>query len=229
MTIYFLGANDRVKIGFTDGHAQQRLSQLQTGSAYPLRLLGQILGASMKEEQRLHFCFSEFRIPDAPREWFYLTQKIDDFITKFAEPTTETACAPVDAETPEEGPEPKVPSIRSRQLDRTESSWLSSLISNFVFDMFTLHHLDEDPLCVDDILKAWHLYNKDPGLIPPNETYSGEQIAKEFSRRLIKDFGVNYSPYHQDPNWKVMKFFGIKFRDRARSGRTFVDEVLKKL
>jgi len=85
MTIYFCSqGHDRIKIGYTsDTDPQKRKKGMQTGSGYPLVCLG-VMPGDPEFEQMLHYCFSEYNIPDVGREWFWLVQKIRDFIEKFA-------------------------------------------------------------------------------------------------------------------------------------------------
>lgn len=64
--VYFIQADDRVKIGFAADVAA-RLAQLQTASATPLQLLAVISGVSMPVERRLHRFFAAQR---KRGEWF---------------------------------------------------------------------------------------------------------------------------------------------------------------
>jgi len=83
--IYFaeaIGA-DRIKIGFTSRNsARARVSSLQTGCPFPIRLLGHIVG-TMATETHLHDKFGSFRVmPNA--EWFHATAPLRDFIGRVA-------------------------------------------------------------------------------------------------------------------------------------------------
>lgn len=75
--VYFVQAGDTVKIGYS-ADVSKRMSQLQTGSGFPLRLLLMIEHDNPRElEQKLHEEFCAHRLEG---EWFRLDQKIKDFI-----------------------------------------------------------------------------------------------------------------------------------------------------
>lgn len=67
--VYFIQAQHRVKIGFTND-VVARIAQLQTGSAHPLQLLAILPNVSITVERRLHRFFAEYRVQG---EWFQLT------------------------------------------------------------------------------------------------------------------------------------------------------------
>lgn len=66
--VYFIQADEGgpIKIGFTADDPKRRLSQLQTGNASTLKLLGSIKGTAARERQ-FHAELSEFRLQG---EWF---------------------------------------------------------------------------------------------------------------------------------------------------------------
>lgn len=66
--VYFIQADENgpIKIGFTADDPKRRLSQLQTGNASALKLLGAINGTSSQEKQ-FHADLSEWRLQG---EWF---------------------------------------------------------------------------------------------------------------------------------------------------------------
>ncbi len=66
--VYFIHADEDgpIKIGFTSDDPMRRLSQLQTGNAATLKLLGSIKGTSAREKQ-FHSELSEWRLQG---EWF---------------------------------------------------------------------------------------------------------------------------------------------------------------
>jgi hypothetical protein len=57
--VYFIADGEHVKIGFTQEAPERRLSQLQTGNARKLSLLGTI-AAGRDEEKRLHAHFAPY-------------------------------------------------------------------------------------------------------------------------------------------------------------------------
>lgn len=72
--IYFIQntRNGLVKIGFTNGDPKDRLSNLQVGSADPLKLLGSLPGDKTFEAM-LHRRFKYLR---RSGEWFTITEKV---------------------------------------------------------------------------------------------------------------------------------------------------------
>lgn len=76
--IYVIGCNEFVKIGIA-GNVRKRLSELQVGNPYPLRLYGHWkAGEAVKEEAALHALLS----PHQERgEWFKLPKAMMDRIT----------------------------------------------------------------------------------------------------------------------------------------------------
>lgn len=66
--VYFIQADENgpIKIGFTADDPKRRLSQLQTGNASALKLLGAIKGTAVQERQ-FHTALSEWRLQG---EWF---------------------------------------------------------------------------------------------------------------------------------------------------------------
>lgn len=81
-TIYFVQAGDteRIKIGFTQWTAEQRLRRLQVGSSEKLKLLTAIPG-TVKEERALH---RKFAADNVGGEWFILSKDITAFIASSA-------------------------------------------------------------------------------------------------------------------------------------------------
>lgn len=86
MTVYFyIQADDRVKIGYTSSpSSSKRKRELQTGSGFPLILAGELPDGTPIDEVRLHFHFSQYNIPGAGREWFWLVPPIQKYINTFA-------------------------------------------------------------------------------------------------------------------------------------------------
>ena len=78
--IYFIGAKDKIKIGYTKNSIEKRLKQLQTGNDETLVLLGYIRGG-LDEEKMLHKQFSNYRIRKNG-EWFEPSAEIIDYINK---------------------------------------------------------------------------------------------------------------------------------------------------
>lgn len=76
--VYFIEAVGAglVKIGFTDGDPAERLRQLQTGSAHPLRLRATIRG-DMETEKATHRRFAHLRTGG---EWFTLAVEVEVFM-----------------------------------------------------------------------------------------------------------------------------------------------------
>lgn len=75
--VYFAGAGDRIKIGWSRQVAQ-RLAQLQTGNAAAIQLLGVLPGARSKE-RALHARFAAARVSG---EWFEATPELLAYITE---------------------------------------------------------------------------------------------------------------------------------------------------
>lgn len=73
--VYFIEAVGAglVKIGFTDGDPMDRLRQLQTGSAHPLRLRHSTTGTQARERS-LHLHFAHLR---ESGEWFRLAVEVE--------------------------------------------------------------------------------------------------------------------------------------------------------
>ena len=72
--IYFIRSGKKVpiKIGYTDGDADQRLASLQTGNPFELNLLGCISG-DMERERLIHKKFEDYRVRG---EWFRATSEL---------------------------------------------------------------------------------------------------------------------------------------------------------
>lgn len=70
-----------MKIGFTRRDADQRIADLQTGSADPIRLLLEIPGTPVLERE-LHARFAHHRLKG---EWFSLDGDLADYIRTLAE------------------------------------------------------------------------------------------------------------------------------------------------
>jgi hypothetical protein len=73
--IYFIKADDRVKIGFSHDPLK-RMKELQTGQHRSLRLMGVIEG-SLGDEKALHKRFAQYRTRG---EWFRLSEEVIGFI-----------------------------------------------------------------------------------------------------------------------------------------------------
>lgn len=69
--VYLLKSGDRYKIGYAV-NVENRLSQLRTGSPYPIELI-HAFPADREEERRLHKWYAEYR---RHGEWFELPDKI---------------------------------------------------------------------------------------------------------------------------------------------------------
>ncbi len=63
-----------IKIGFTTQKPEKRLANLQTGSAYPLRIVGLLKG---NKESKLHQKFSDIRVKG---EWYKNNEELVDYI-----------------------------------------------------------------------------------------------------------------------------------------------------
>ncbi len=74
--IYFISNSQAIKIGYTEGNVNTRLSALQTGSHEKLRLAGVMIGG-LEKEAELHRRFSGSRLVG---EWFSITNDLDEFI-----------------------------------------------------------------------------------------------------------------------------------------------------
>jgi hypothetical protein len=80
--VYFAEAvgQERIKIGRAD-NPEARVTQLQTGSAVELRLLGVVAGPSSLEAE-LHAAFANDRIQG---EWFHATAELREYISRVAQ------------------------------------------------------------------------------------------------------------------------------------------------
>lgn len=76
-TLYFVGCDDHVKIGVTNGPVEQRMRSLATAQHRELVLLAKIEDAERKLEKELHQRFAAHR---ARGEWFKITPEIQSFI-----------------------------------------------------------------------------------------------------------------------------------------------------
>ena len=74
--IYFLKANDRIKIGFANDPSQ-RIPSIQTSSPFDLEVL-LIIEGNYDKERELHQKFQEFR---KSGEWFDFSEPIKHFIS----------------------------------------------------------------------------------------------------------------------------------------------------
>lgn len=86
--VYFIGPAihlRRVKIGFTKVGIVNRLTALQTGSAWPLKIYGFVQG-DIQLERVLHETFAPLRLQG---EWFNLELKLLAFLTYLEEATLE--------------------------------------------------------------------------------------------------------------------------------------------
>lgn len=74
--IYFIACNEprSLKIGFTSGHPQKRLKQLQTGCPVQLVLIGWYPG-ERSDEAYLHEQLQDYRLSG---EWFRLCEGINN-------------------------------------------------------------------------------------------------------------------------------------------------------
>lgn len=89
--IYFIqsGNGGPIKIGFTESDVQARFSQLQTGSPYPLTLLGVIHG-DQNAEKALH---EKFKAHHIRNEWFEPHKEILRYVA-MADPLEEAKINP---------------------------------------------------------------------------------------------------------------------------------------
>lgn len=79
-TVYFVGFDDYVKIGFTTMPVEKRVERLQTGSPKPLRVLATQLGCTVRE-RGLHTRFADLRLHG---EWFRNEGPLADYIDGLA-------------------------------------------------------------------------------------------------------------------------------------------------
>ena len=79
MTVYFIQAEEskRIKIGYTSNSVASRLSNLQTGSAEILSVIGVISDGGKGLERFLHSKFSDDRLHN---EWFGESDELSGFI-----------------------------------------------------------------------------------------------------------------------------------------------------
>jgi len=75
--IYFLKAESKIKIGYTDD-PNKRISSIQVSSPFPFEVL-LIIDGNYEKEKELHFAFKEFRTSG---EWFELSESIKFFINE---------------------------------------------------------------------------------------------------------------------------------------------------
>jgi hypothetical protein len=92
-SIYFIRASNskRVKIGFTEGDPQSRLSILQTGSPEPLVLIGSVPG-TRQDECRLH---ERLRALNIGGEWFEENKELMDYIGSRCQPSADFGSPPL--------------------------------------------------------------------------------------------------------------------------------------
>lgn len=77
MTVYLISDGDYVKIGHTVRDIEQRLSEIQTGSPHPIKLINFIPGADMSVERELHQKFADLRLR-SNGEWFMASPRIEE-------------------------------------------------------------------------------------------------------------------------------------------------------
>ena len=88
-TVYFVRCHDFIKIGVCTfaNSRNQRLSELQGGNPYELKMLGVLLyqerSEAEKRERQLHTDFRHFRYRG---EWFSATPKLLDYIEEYTVP-----------------------------------------------------------------------------------------------------------------------------------------------
>ena len=75
--VYFVKANNHIKIGYTENNINKRLKNLQAGSAETLILEGLIKNANKHDEKKLHHLFADER---QHGEWFHLSNRLKYFI-----------------------------------------------------------------------------------------------------------------------------------------------------
>lgn len=82
--VYFIEAvgGRRIKIGWTDRHPSRRLATLQTGSCFPLKPLGVMIGLPALERE-MHARFRPLRCEG---EWFLAKTELRKFISREAQP-----------------------------------------------------------------------------------------------------------------------------------------------
>lgn len=83
-SVYFIQCGDGgpIKIGYTDGDVERRRCNLQSGSPYPLALLGTMPGGAKKEVE-LHQQFANARFRG---EWFWPVVELREFIAGLHRP-----------------------------------------------------------------------------------------------------------------------------------------------
>lgn len=91
--IYFIAAEplEAVKIGFSRYHPASRMSQLQIGSAAPLKLLAFVEG-SLKEEAALHQLFASLHIHG---EWFRIEGKLQYLLSQISSRSLDDPVQPI--------------------------------------------------------------------------------------------------------------------------------------
>lgn len=82
--IYFIesGPDKYIKIGFTQYVVSKRIATMQTGSPYPLKLIGVIRNKNRMVERLIHRSFKDERVHC---EWFRGSERLLGFILKHAE------------------------------------------------------------------------------------------------------------------------------------------------
>lgn len=77
MTVYLISDGDYVKIGHTLRDVEQRLTEIQTGSPQPIKLINFIPGADISVERELHQKFADLRLRNNG-EWFMASPRVED-------------------------------------------------------------------------------------------------------------------------------------------------------
>ena len=77
MAVYFILGRNEMKIGYTGGSMDNRMSSLQTGSSFPLLLMKVIPNGTMKDERRFHRRFKHLHIRG---EWFHFQDDLRWFV-----------------------------------------------------------------------------------------------------------------------------------------------------